>query len=60
MADLSVQQAVLRQYRRESQNLKYEQEFILKQKYGLVAPQLTGAENNLIRREARKNGRPRS
>lgn len=58
MADgnLSVLQAVTKEYRQESQGLKYEQDFMLKQKYGLVAPQLTGAENNIIRREA-KNAR---
>lgn len=51
----SVQEAVTKQYREEAIGVKYEEDFILKQKYGLVAPQLTGAENNIIRREA-KNG----
>lgn len=59
MTDGSVQQAVTRQYRMEAQGTKYDEDFILKQKYGLVTPQLTGKENNLIRREARKNGRTR-
>jgi hypothetical protein len=49
----SVHQAVTKQYRQESRGLKYEQDFQLKQKYGLVTPQLTGAENNIIRREVR-------
>lgn len=55
--NMSVITAVTKQYREESQGLKYEQDFILKQKYGLVAPQLTGAENNIIRRETSNAGR---
>jgi hypothetical protein len=57
MTQGSVQQAVTREYRKEAQGVKYDEDFILKQKYGLVSPQLTGKENNLIRRESRKNGR---
>lgn len=34
-----------------------EEEFILRQKYGLTAPQLTLSELNLIRREERNAGR---
>lgn len=52
-APTSVHQEVTKQYRQESRGLKYEQDFMLKQKYGLVTPQLTGAENNIIRREVR-------
>lgn len=32
---------------------------ILRQKYGLSAPQLTPSEQNLIRREEQRNGRRR-
>jgi hypothetical protein len=53
----SIEQAVAQQYRQEAKGLKFEQDFMLKQKYGLVAPQLTGAENNIIRREAKNAGR---
>ena len=54
--DNSVQQAVIKQHRQEAQGVKFDEDFILKQKYGLVAPQLTGAENNIIRREAKSAG----
>jgi len=53
----SVHQAVVKEYRLEAQGLKYDEDLMLKQKYGLVAPQLTGAENNIIRREAKNAGR---
>lgn len=49
----SIHQEVTKQYRQESRGLKYEHDFMLKQKYGLVTAQLTGAENNIIRREVR-------
>lgn len=53
----SIQYAVTKQHREEAQGVKFDEDFILKQKYGLVAPQLTGAENNIIRREAKSAGR---
>lgn len=51
-----VQDAVTQQYRLEAVGIRHDEDFILKQKYGLVAPQLTGAEINIIRREARNAG----
>ena len=54
--DISVQQAVIKQHRQDAQGVKFGEDFSLKQKYGLVAPQLTGAENNIIRREAKSAG----
>ena len=50
---LPVIEAVTNQYSEEARDLKHDQDFMLKQKYGLVSPQLELAEINEIRREAR-------
>lgn len=53
-AHTTVEEAIAQQYKTEAADLKHAEDLMLKQKYGLVAPQLTGKENEMIRREAKR------
>lgn len=55
---MEIVEAVNRQLQDEigESTLNKEQHKMLQQKYGLMAPQFTASERNLILREERKNG----
>lgn len=57
MTTVTPLEAVTNQYREEAKDLKFAQDQMLRQKYGLVEPVLTLSEQNLIRREERTSGR---
>ena len=50
---ISVVDAVTNQFLAEAKGLKHDQEFLLRQKYGLVSPQLELGEQGEVRAEER-------
>ncbi len=47
---------VMAQYAEEAHNTKYDEDIMLRQKYGVIDPKITGAENMLIQQEEMRHG----